>query len=130
MTPPNYEIPTEMRDMAEKSVDQARKAFETFIGAAQKAVGQADSTATTLQSNARALSDKAVTFAEQNVRSAFEFAQKLVRANDMQELLSLQSDYVRTQMSAMQEQAKEFGSAMQTAAQSTVGHSFSQPQGQ
>ena len=37
-----YEIPAEMRDFAEKSVEQARKAFEGFIGAAQKAVTAAE----------------------------------------------------------------------------------------
>jgi phasin len=117
----SYEIPTEMRDFAEKSVEQARKAFEGFIGAAQKAVGQADSHTTTVTSNARAIGDKAVTFAEQNVRSAFDFAQKVVRVSDMQELLALQSEFVRSQMAALQDQAKEFGSAVQSATQSTVG---------
>jgi len=33
-----YEIPTEMRDFAEKSVDQARKPFDGFLGAAHKAI--------------------------------------------------------------------------------------------
>lgn len=125
MTTPNYEVPTEMRDFAEKSVEQARKAFEGFIGAAQKAVGQADSTATTVQTNARAMGDKAVTFAEQNVRSAFDFAQKVVRVTDIQELLTLQSEYVRSQMTSLQEQAKDFGSAVQSAAQSAVGSTIS-----
>jgi phasin len=120
-----YEIPNEMRDIAEKSVEQARKAVEGFIGAAQKAVGQADSTTTTMQTNARAFGDKAMTFAEQNVRSAFDYAQRLVRATDMQEILSLQADYVRSQMAAMQDQAKELGSTVQSAAQSTVGNPFS-----
>lgn len=120
MSTPSYEIPTEMRDMAEKSVEQARKAFEGFIGAAQKAVGQADSTATTVQSSARAISDKAVTFTEQNVRSAFDYALKVVRVSDMQELMALQSDYVKSQMTALQEQAKEIGSAVQSVAQSTM----------
>lgn len=125
MTTPNYEVPTEMRDFAEKSVEQARKAFEGFIGAAQKAVGQADSTATTVQTSARAMGDKAVTFAEQNVRSAFDFAQKVVRVTDIQELLTLQSEYVRSQMTSLQEQAKDFGSAVQSAAQSAVGNTIS-----
>ena len=124
MNAPNFEIPAEMREMAEKSVDQARKAFEGFFGAAQKAVGHADSTASTMQTSARAISDKAVTFAEQNMRSAFDYAQKVVRAHDMQELLALQSDYVKTQISAMQEQAKDFGSAVQSAAQSSVSSPF------
>ena len=121
MNTPKYEIPTEMRDLAEKSVDQARKAFDGFLGAAQKAVGQADSTATTMQSSARAIGDKAVAFTEQNVRSAFDYAQKVVRVSDMQELMALQSEYVKTQLTAMQEQAKEIGSAVQ----SSVGTTFS-----
>lgn len=116
----NYEVPAEMRDFAEKSVEQARKAFEGFFGAAQKAVGQADSHAATVQTNARAISDKAVTFAEQNVRSAFDFAQKVVRVGDMQELLALQSEFIRTQMAALQDQAKEFGTTVQSAAKSSV----------
>src|SRR6188472_3119988 len=33
---PNYEIPGEMRDFAEKSVEQARKAIDGFMGAVQK----------------------------------------------------------------------------------------------
>ena len=32
----NYEIPPEMRDFAEKSVEQARKAIDGFMNAAQK----------------------------------------------------------------------------------------------
>ena len=35
MTDPIYKVPNEVRDFAEKSVEQARKAFEGFAGAAQ-----------------------------------------------------------------------------------------------
>jgi hypothetical protein len=35
---PNFEIPAEMRQMAEQSVEQAKKAFDGFIAAAQQAV--------------------------------------------------------------------------------------------
>ena len=38
MTNKPYEIPTEVRDFAEKSVDQARKAVSGFLDAAQKAI--------------------------------------------------------------------------------------------
>ncbi|MDX7952787.1 phasin [Lichenihabitans sp. Uapishka_5] len=119
MPTPSYEIPPEMRDLAEKSVDQARKAFESFIGAAQKAMGQADTTANSMQSSVRVIGDKAVTFTEQNVRSAFDYASRVVKVTDMQELMQLQSEYVKAQMSALQEQAKDIGS--------TVSSSFSKP---
>jgi len=52
-------------------------------------------------------------FTEQNVTAAFELAQKLVRARDVQEAMQLQSEYVRTQFAAMQSQAKELVSAAQ-----------------
>jgi len=120
MNTPSYEIPSDMRDLAERSVDQARKAFEGFVTAAQKAAGQADDTAASVQSNAKTLGTKAMSFAEQNVRTAFDLAQKLVRAKDLQEVFSLQSEYAKTQMTAIQDQAKELGSIMQTAAQGAV----------
>ena len=52
-------------------------------------------------------------FTEQNVTAAFELAQKLVRARDLQEAMQLQSEYVRTQFAALQTQAKELTSAVQ-----------------
>ena len=118
--PSNYEIPNEMRDFAEKSVDQARKAFDGFMGAAQKAVGQADETTSSVHSNAKAVGGKAIGFAEENIKAAFDHAQRLVRAKDVQEVLSIQSEFLRTQMTTIQEQAKELGATMQSGAQSTV----------
>ena len=120
MPTPSYEIPADMRDMAEKSVDQARRAFDGFMTAAQKAAGQADTTAASVQTNAKTIGSKAMGFAEANVRSAFDLAQKLVRAKDLQEVLALQSDYAKTQMTTIQEQAKELGSIVQTTAQGVV----------
>ena len=120
MTTPSYEVPSDMRDLAEKSVDQARRAFDGFMTAAQKAAGQADTSAASMTSNVKSLGSKAMGFAENNVRSAFDLAQKLVRAKDLQEVLTLQSDYAKSQMSTIQEQAKELGSIMQGAVQSAA----------
>ena len=120
MTTPSYEVPSDMRDLAEKSVDQARRAFDGFMTAAQKAAGQADTSAASMTTNAKSLGSKAMGFAESNVRSAFDLAQKLVRAKDLQEVLTLQSDYAKSQMTTIQEQAKELGSLMQGAVQTAA----------
>ena len=88
--------------------------------AAQKAAGQADTSAASMTTNAKSLGSKAMGFAESNVRSAFDLAQKLVRAKDLQEVLTLQSDYAKSQMSTIQEQAKELGSLMQGAVQTAA----------
>jgi phasin len=104
-----YEVPSEMRDFAEKSVEQARKAFEGFIGAAQKAAGAVEAAPFPLPAQMKDMGAKAMSFAESNVKAAFDLAQKLVHAKDVQEVLALQSDYVRAQMAAIQEQARELG---------------------
>ena len=48
-------------------------------------------------------------FAEQNIANSFAFAQKLVRAKDIQEVMALQQEYLQSQMKAMSEQAKDLG---------------------
>jgi phasin len=112
---PNYEVPAEMRDFAEKSVEQARKAMDGFINAAQKTVDTFEGSANTVQASAKDATRKTFTYAEQNIAAAFDLAQKMVRAKDMQEAMQIQAEFVRSQFEAMQAQMKEFGSMAQTA---------------
>ena len=110
-----FEIPNEMRDFAEKSVDQARKAFEGYMNAAQQAAGKMESVAHTAGAGAKEATSKAVTFASHNVNAAFELAQKLVSARDIQQVLAIQSDFAKSQLAAMQTQAQELASLAQAA---------------
>ena len=105
----NFEIPNEMRHMAEQSVEQAKKAFDGFMTAARQAVATFEGQATAAQVSAKDTGKKAMSFAEQNVATSFEFAQKLVRAKDVQDMLRLQGEFVQAQMQALSEQAKELG---------------------
>ncbi len=115
-----YEIPAEMRDFAEKSVDQARKAFDGFLTAAHKAVDTVQGSTTTMQSSASDATKKTLSYAEQNVAAAFDHAQKLVRAADFQEALQLQSEFARTQFAAIQAQLKELSELAQNAARTAT----------
>ncbi len=112
MTKIPYEIPTEIRDLTANSVEQARKAFESFIEAAHKAAAQAEDTATAFQSSAKEASAKALSFTEANVKAAFDHAQKLVQAKSPQEIIAHQSEYVKKQLAAMEEHAKEISAAV------------------
>jgi phasin len=116
-TPINYEIPTEVRDFAEKSVEQARKAFDGMLGAATKAVSAAETQASSVQTNTREITTKAMSYAERNVASAFELAQKLVRSKDIQEVMQHHSDYLKAQASALQAQIQDFGQVVQSSVQ-------------
>ncbi len=103
----NFEIPAEMRAMAEKSVEQARQAFDTFVAATKHAVTTAETQAKGAQSGAKEAGELAMRFAERNIASSFELAQKLVRAKDPQEVLALQAEYTKSQIATLTEQAKE-----------------------
>jgi phasin len=105
---PNFEIPAEIRAFAEKGVEQAKVAFESFVSAAQQAVNTAENHATTARTGAKEVGDLAIRFTERNIASSFEFTQKLLQAKDPQALVALHSEYVKTQIAALTEQAKEF----------------------
>ena len=113
----NYEIPPEMRDFAEKSVEQARKAIDGFMSAAQKTVDTFEGSTNTLQATATDATRKTFSYAEQNLSAAFDLAQRMVRAKDPQEAMQIQAEFVRSQFQAMQTQMKEFGSMAQSAMQ-------------
>jgi phasin len=61
------------------------------------------------------MTQKTFSYAEQNISAAFDLAQRLVRAKDMQEAMQIQAEFVRSQFSSMQTQMKEFGSMAQSA---------------
>ena len=116
MVQQSFEIPSELRSLAEKSVDEARKAFEGFIDAAQTARSNFEGATTKFQSGTKDAGSRAVNFAEENIRAAFQHAEKLVRAKDPEEFLSLQFEFARSQMALYQEQIKELGNAIQNLA--------------
>jgi phasin len=103
----NFEIPPQMRELAEKSVEQAKQAFDTFVSAAQHAVKTAETQAASTQSGVKEAGALAMRYAERNINSSFEFAQKLMRAKDAKEVMALHSEYVTGQIAVLTEQAKE-----------------------
>ena len=116
----NFEIPRDMRNFAEQSVEQARKAFDGFMNAAQKAAGSLEGQASAAQEGAQDMRRKAMTFAEKNVSTSFEFAQKLMRAKDVEEMSRLQAEFVQSQMQIFAQQAQELGQSVTRAAMGAV----------
>lgn len=102
-----FEIPSDMRALAEKSVEQAKQAFDIFISAAQHAVSTAENQAATAQAGAKEVGELAMGFAERNIASTFDFAQKLLQAREPKDVLVLHAAYVNSQISTLTEQAKE-----------------------
>ena len=119
-TTPQFEIPSEMRAVAERSVEQAKLAFDNFMQAAQGAVSTLEKRVEASQGGALDISKKTMSFAERNVLSAFEFAQKIIQAKDLQELVRLQSLFVQSQMQVLAEQVQELGKTASKAATASM----------
>ena len=113
----NFDVPTQMRQFAEQSVEQARKAVDGFLTAAQKATTTLETQANTAQAGAKDVREKVMGFAEENINNSFAFAQRLVRARDIQEVMALQQEFLQQQMQAMQSQARDLGAAATKAAE-------------
>ena len=111
-----FEVPAEMVAMAEKSFQQARRAFDQFFDAAQSAMTAMGEHSTQARAGNQDVAGKIMNFAEQNVANAFAYAEKLVHAKDPQTLLQMHTEYVQSQMRILAEQASEMGQAVGKAA--------------
>jgi phasin len=104
-----FEVPPELRAFTEKSVEQAKQTFDGFISAAHRTVSTIEGQAENARSDVKNLGEKAMQFAERNIASSFEFAQQVVRAKGVEDMLKLQADYIKSQMQALTDQAKQLG---------------------
>ena len=103
----SFEIPAEMRNFAEKSMEQAKKAFDSFVTATHEAVNTVESQAANARSGVKDVVDLAMRFAERNTAASFEFAQRLLNAKDAKDATAIHADYVNSQIAALTDQAKE-----------------------
>jgi len=92
------EIPQSVRMAAEASMDQARRAFEEAMTAAQRTVDTLEGNATAMQAGAREAGRMMLSYAGDVVDDAFALVQGLVKARDPQTIMTLQQDFLRRQM--------------------------------
>jgi phasin len=111
-----FEVPKELRSMAEAGFDQARKAFETMLSSAQQTASVIEGKGASVREGAKDIASKAVSYAERNVTASLDYAQQLVHAKDISEIMRVHSEYVQGQMKALAEQASEIGQIVSRAA--------------
>lgn len=105
----NYDMSEQMRAFAEQGMDQARKAFDSYMDTMQKTMGTIESQSSEMQAKTSDASKKAMSIAEDHMSAAFSQAEKLVTAKDPQEALELQTTYIRGQIEAINKQASTIG---------------------
>ena len=63
-------------------------------------------------STVKEMNEKAVAFAEANVRAGFELAERLLQAKDPQEMGTVYQNHLKEQMEKMNAQFRELGNLM------------------
>jgi phasin len=114
--PNHFDIPKEMRSIAEASFEQARQSFEKFLVGAQQTTGLLEEHSATVRAGAKDVGAKALSYAEKNLQASLDFAQSLLQAKDLPDVMRLHSAYVQAQMRALAEQASEMGQIVSRAA--------------
>ncbi len=114
---PRFEIPTTVRELAERNVEQARAAYMQFMGMAHQAQDMASKSSDAVATSAREVYARALRYAEENVDTSFAFASDLARARDFKEFMEIQQRYAQKQVAAYTQQAQELGRLLHDAAQ-------------
>ena len=118
-----FEMPQQLRELAEKNVEQARNSYTQFMDAMGKAAGMwsAAIPQTEATSGFKSVQERATRFAKQNADACFNMATELAAAKDIQDIMGIQSRYAQVQMQAFATQAQELSRLMMSAAPNMPG---------
>jgi len=115
MSEPRFEVPVELRNLAERTIEQAEKAFDMFFEAANKSMAP-------LAHPGAETSRNALFLTEQNMKSAFDNARRIAQATDLQKAMQIQSEFLKGQFTSAGEQMKQIAdSVMSTTKGVTEG---------
>ena len=117
-----FEIPQNMRDLAEQNMKQAHAAYDQLTDFVTKAMG---TWMGALPSNPAAsgfkdIQDRAVSMAKKNADSAFSVAEKMAKAQNLQEIVGLQTRFAQEQMQNYTAQTQELHKLIGDAVQKTT----------
>ena len=104
-----FEIPQQMRDLAEQNIKQAHAAYEQLTDFVTKAVGAWTDAlpASPVVTGLKEVQDRAAEIAKKNADSAFSLIEKMAKAQNIQEVLTLQTQFAQDQMKAFTTQTQE-----------------------
>ena len=114
------EVPAEVTEFAQKSVDQAQAAFDKASDLAHSNMQYFDAAAGAFKARTADIQLKAMEIAQINMNSAFTFVRKAFAVKDPMEFATLHQDFARDQFAAFSRQASELNELAVRLAQETV----------
>src|SRR5438105_2566194 len=92
---PKLEVPAAFREIAEKSVAQAKDAYERVKAAAEEATDLLEDTYTTAAKGAADYNLKVIEAARANTNAAFDYARELLDAKSLSDVVELSTAHTR-----------------------------------
>jgi len=115
-----FEVPEQMRALAEKGVSQARDSYAKFKDVAETHNGTIEAVFTTASKGASEYSAKLMEMMKANTTATLDFAQELLGTRSPSEALELWTSHAKKQFEALTVQSKELAELSQKVATETV----------
>ena len=116
---PKMEVPTAFRELAERSVTQARDGYERMKAVAEDATDVLEDTYASASKGATDYTLKTIEMARANTNAAFDFATALLGVKSYSEAIELASAHTRRQLDTFIAQSKELTALAQRVATET-----------
>ena len=117
---PKMEVPAAFRELAERSVAQARDGYERMKAVAEEATDVLEGTYATASKGATDYTLKAIEAARANANANFDFACEFMTVKSFSEAVELTSAHARKQFDAFIEQSKDLTALAQKVAVDTT----------
>lgn len=105
---PNFaELPDSIRGIMKSSIEQARKAFDSFVSTSENMLHGLDTSSNPVADSLKTLNEKVATFTKQNAEANFNLAIRLADARQLSDIVELQNAYMREQMESFSRQMEE-----------------------
>jgi phasin len=113
---PKMEVPAAFREMAEKSVTQAKQTYERMKSAAEETTDMIEQTYATASKGASDYGLKLIEVSRVNTNAAFDFYSELMTLKTFSEVVELSTTHARKQFEAATAQGKELTALAQKVA--------------
>ena len=101
------EVPDSFRDLMKVSIEQAKRAFDTFAATSEKTWKTFETSSRTVSSGLRSLNEKIAEITRSNAEANFALAMKLAESKDVGQAMELQTKHARRQMESFVHQLEE-----------------------
>ena len=117
---PKLEMPAAFRELAEKSVSQAKETYERMKSAAEEATDLLEDTYATATKGVSDYGLKVIEAARENTNAAFDFATQLMTVKSLSEIVELSTAHARRHFETITAQSRDLLAIAQKAAADTA----------